>query len=515
MFRQTPRVARFFKVALTASALTAGGLVLSVGTAMPSHANPLYAAVVVDAKTGKTLFDRYADEYRYPASITKVMTLYMLFEAMEQGRVKGSDRIVMSSHAASMPPSKFYIKPGNSISVNDAIKALVTKSANDVAAAIGEHLGGTESQFAEMMTRKARQLGMSRTTFRNASGLPNSGQKTTARDLATLGIAIRAHFPREFAVFKTRTFRYGKNSYSNHNRLLGSVACVDGIKTGYIRASGFNLLASCTSGSRQIVAVVMGGRSGKTRNAHMAELIRGYASKATSRGGRMIVAKPAGTRFVALAPAVPIIPPTPRNRPHRPTLVAAAPLVASAAPTRLGSIGGRTSATASAPRDPRPAARGSIYGESARLAAAAMPGDLPISSATKGNLPSEAVARMIARSETARERIAAPAPQMAAYAQPVSQPAVPGNLLADSSDVSGWVVQIAAVEDRDEALSMLDGARRRVSAVSHAKPFTMPIVKGGGTLWRARLAGFNGKDHAWQACEALTHAGIACYATTN
>ena len=402
MFRQTPRVSRFFKAALTASAITAGGLVLSVGTATPSHANPLYAAVVVDAKTGKTLFDRYADDYRYPASITKVMTLYMLFEAMEQGRVKGSDRIVMSSHAASMPPSKFYIKPGNSISVNDAIKALVTKSANDVAAAIGEHLGGTESQFAEMMTRKARQLGMSRTTFRNASGLPNSGQKTTARDLATLGIAIRAHFPREFAVFKTRSFRYGKNSYSNHNRLLGSVACVDGIKTGYIRASGFNLLASCTSGSRQIVAVVMGGRSGKTRNAHMAELIRGYAGKATSRGGRMIVAKPAGTRFVALAPAVAIIPPTPRSRPHRPTLVAAAPLVASAAPTRLGGIGGRTSATASAPRDLQPAARGSIYGESARLAAAAMPGDLPISSATKGNLPSEAVARMIARSQTAR-----------------------------------------------------------------------------------------------------------------
>ena len=486
---------------------------MTVGSSTLAQANPLYSSIVVDAKTGKTLFDRYADDYRYPASITKVMTLYMLFEAMEQGRVKGSDRIVMSSHAASMPPSKLYIKPGNSISVNDAVMALVTKSANDVAAAVGEHLGGTESQFAEMMTRKARQLGMTRTTFRNASGLPDSGQKTTARDLATLGIAIRAHFPREFSVFKTRSFRYGKNSYSNHNRLLGSVACVDGIKTGYIRASGFNLLASCTSGSRQIVAVVMGGRSGKTRNAHMAELIRGYAGKATSRGGQMIVAKPAGTRFAALAPAVSIAPPTPRNRPFTPTLVAAAPIAASTAPTRLGGIPSRTLAARDLP--PAPIAGGSIYGESARIAAAAMPGDLPISSATKGNLPSEAVARMIARNQLTRERVATPAPQMAAYAQPVSQPAVPGNLLADGSDISGWVVQIAAVEDRNEALSMLDGARSRVSAVSHAKPFTMPVVKGGGTLWRARLAGFNGKDHAWQACEALTRAGIACYATTN
>ena len=513
MYRQIPSVSRIFKIALTA-----GTIAFVSSLPAPAQANPLYAAIVVDANTGETIFSRYADEHRYPASVTKVMTLYLLFEAMEQGRVKPNDRIVMSRHAASMPPSKFYIKPGNSIAVEDAIKALVTKSANDVAAAIGEHLGGTESRFAEMMTQKARQLGMTRTTFRNASGLPNSGQKTTARDLATLGIAIQEHFPERFKVFKTRSFRYGKNTYGNHNKLLGSVACVDGIKTGYIRASGFNLLASCTSGNKRVVAVVMGRRSGKTRDAHMAELIRGYAKKGSSRRRQMIVARPSGTQFATLAP---VIPPAPRQRPFPPTILAAASApaiqVASAAPVALGGIPQRMfTAAPAAPKQDLPVADGSIYGETARIAAAAMPNDLPISAARKGNLPSGAVARMIAQSQIRQPDVATrPAPQMAAYAQPVSQPAVPGNVLADGSEITGWVVQIAAVEDRTEALGMLRDAQTRVSAVSHAEPFTMPIVKGGGTLWRARLAGFNGKGHAWKACEALTEAGIACYATTN
>ncbi|MEM7567149.1 MAG: serine hydrolase [Pseudomonadota bacterium] len=507
MYRHTPRVSRFFKAALTAGVIA---FAVSLTAPATATANPLYAAIVVDAKTGKTLFSRHADKARFPASITKVMTLYMLFEAIEQGRVKMSDRVVMSRHAASMPPSKLYIKAGRSISVQDAIKALVTKSANDVAAAVGEHLGGTESEFAAMMTTKARQLGMTRTTFRNASGLPNSGQKTTARDLARLGMAIREHFPKQFEVFKTRSFRYGKSTYTNHNRLLGSVSCVDGIKTGYIRASGFNLLASCTSGKRRIVAVVMGGRSGKTRNAHMAELIKGYVGKATRRRGQLQVRKPGATRFAALAPA---IPPAPRSRPFAPVVVAsAAPVVVPSAPVQasVGAIPQRGMQPNRMAKGALP--QGSIYGETARIASAAMPADLPVATGGKGGLPSAAVARMIERAQAERP---APVQQVAAYVQPVAQPAAVQPSFEDGSNISGWVVQIAAVDDRARAVSMLANAQSQVAAVAHAQPFTMPIVKGGGTLWRARLAGFNGKDHAWKACEALTLQGIACYATTN
>ncbi len=499
MYRHTPRVSRFFK-----AALAAGTIAFAASLAAPAQANPLYASIVIDAKTGKTLYSRHADEPRYPASITKVMTLYMLFEAIEQGRVKMNDRVVMSRHAASMPPSKLYIKVGSSISVSDAIKALVTKSANDVAAAVGEHLGGTESEFAAMMTAKAHQLGMTRTTFRNASGLPNSGQKTTARDLARLGIAIREHFPRQFEIFKTRSFRYGKNTYSNHNRLLGSVACVDGIKTGYIRASGFNLLASCTAGERRIVAVVMGGRSGNTRNAHMAELIKGYVGEATRRRGELQVRKPGPTRFASLAP---VLPPAPRSRPFAPVVIAAA---SAPAPASVGAIPQRSFEPNAAAKGALP--QGSIYGETARIAAAAMPSDLAVASNGKGGLPSGAVARMIERAQANRP---APVQQVAAYVQPVAQSTVGAPSFDDGAGITGWVVQIAAVDDRARALSMLANAQAQVAAVSHAQPFTMPIVKGGGTLYRARLAGFNGKDHAWKACEALTLNGIACYATTN
>jgi len=267
-----------------------------------AFANAKYAGIVIDAKTGKTLYSSRADSLRYPASLTKMMTMYMMFEALESGKLKKNTRIRMSRFAASKPPSKLGIKPGRSIAAEHAILALATKSANDVAAAVAEHLGGSEANFGKLMTRKARQLGMSRTTFKNASGLTAKGQLTTARDMARLGIALREHYPQYYHYFSRRSFKYGKSNYRNHNRLLGSVRGVDGIKTGYTRASGFNLVSSVEDNRRSIVAVVMGGKTGKSRNAQMRKLISRYLSKASKRKKRKLLAK-AKTRSVFVASA--------------------------------------------------------------------------------------------------------------------------------------------------------------------------------------------------------------------
>lgn len=244
-----------------------------------------YAAIVVDANNGNTLFQSSATAPRYPASLTKMMTLYMLFEAMEQGRVSNSTLIPVSAYAAARPPSKLGFRAGETISVQSAIQALCTKSANDVAAAVAEYLGGTEDQFAAQMTARARQLGMSGTVFRNASGLPDDVQRTTARDMALLGIALRNRFPNQYANFSAREFAFRGKLVKGHNDMLGRVRGVDGIKTGYIRASGYNIVTSVQADGRGLVVVVMGGQSARARNAHVEELIARYLPAASRRGG--------------------------------------------------------------------------------------------------------------------------------------------------------------------------------------------------------------------------------------
>ena len=233
------------------------GIAMALGTA-PASANSKYAGIVIDAKTGKTLYAHDADAQRYPASLTKMMTLYLVFEALERGKIRLDTRVKFSANAAKEPPTKLGVGTGKSITVEQVIYALVTKSANDASTAIAEHLGGSEAKFAKMMTAKARSLGMSKTTFRNAHGLPNSGQVTTARDMAKLGIALREHYPRQYKYFSARSFKFGDTTMGNHNRLLGTVRGVDGIKTGYTRASGFNLVSSVVDRDRSIVAVVPG-----------------------------------------------------------------------------------------------------------------------------------------------------------------------------------------------------------------------------------------------------------------
>jgi D-alanyl-D-alanine carboxypeptidase len=243
---------------------------------------PPYAALVVDVNSGRTLHATHADALRHPASITKVMTLYMLFEQIERGRFRLDSELPVSRFAAGQKPSKLGLTPGSTISVEDAIKALVTKSANDVAVVVAEAIGGSEERFGQMMTAKARSIGMSRSVFRNASGLPNPAQVTTARDLATLGRAVHDRFPRFYHYFGTRSFEFDGYAYRNHNRLLGRVEGVDGIKTGFTRASGFNLLTSARADGRHLITVVLGGRSGRARDAQVAALVEAHLPRAVA-----------------------------------------------------------------------------------------------------------------------------------------------------------------------------------------------------------------------------------------
>ena len=243
-----------------------------VGVSAPAQAAK-YAAIVIEEDSGRVLFARNADSMRYPASLTKIMTLYLLFEDIAAGHLTLKSRIPVSKVAAGRSPSKLYLKPGQTISAEQAIYALVTKSANDVATAVAERLGGSERAFAKRMTRKARALGMSRTTFRNASGLPHSKQRSTARDMARLAIAMRRDFPRYFKYFSTKSFNWNGRKFGNHNKLLSKFTGTDGIKTGYINASGFNLVATVTRNNVRLIGVVFGGKTSRSRDAHMMDIL--------------------------------------------------------------------------------------------------------------------------------------------------------------------------------------------------------------------------------------------------
>ncbi|MER8881968.1 D-alanyl-D-alanine carboxypeptidase family protein [Mesorhizobium sp. M0816] len=233
-----------------------------------------YAAMVIDAGTGNTLFEVNSTAPRYPASLTKMMTLYLLFEALDQGRISKETQIPVSDNAARQPPTKLRFRRGETIDVDSAIRAVVVKSANDVAVAVAEYLGGSEEAFAGMMTAKARQIGMSSTVFRNASGLPDGDQHTSARDMAVLGMALHARFPQHFHYFSESDFMFRGRLVRGHNDMLGRVRGVDGIKTGYIRASGFNIVTSYNADGHRLIIVVMGADSARQRNDHVEALIQ-------------------------------------------------------------------------------------------------------------------------------------------------------------------------------------------------------------------------------------------------
>ncbi|MHB9435957.1 SPOR domain-containing protein [Mesorhizobium sp. P15089B] len=439
------------------------------------------SAIVVDAKTGKVLYSSDANGRRYPASLTKMMTLYLTFEAMAKGRISRNTPVPFSAKAAAEPPTKLGVKAGGAVSVETAILSMVTKSANDSATALGELLGGSESNFARMMTAKARALGMDGTVFRNANGLPDPGQFTTAHDMAMLGIALREHFPQYYGYFSQRSFLYGRQRINGHNRLLGRIKGVDGIKTGYTRASGFNLVSSVSDGNRRLVAVVMGGTSGRSRDNQMAGLINAYMPRASTRGGGALVAKAGGDNPVKALAKV-FLPkhdaPTPDGKP----IVEDDPVASN--------------------DDPTSADEQSAEGQSAdEQTVAAVEEPAPVVKTRKV----KTVIVTAPKVETAQI--------VAAYAEPtpVSPQAV--DPVNTASVPAGWAVQVASSPKQSEAQAFLDKtAKLAPKVLGAASGFTVAFEKDGETYYRARFGGFRSKDAAWNACNALRKKKIACYA---
>lgn len=278
--------------------LPADAATKKAAAAKPAQETPTrYAAIIIDDSSGRVLHQVNADDKRYPASLTKMMTIYMAFEAIEKKRLSFDSPLKFSMHAVNQAPSRIGLQLNDIITVRQAILALVTKSANDAATALGETIGGTEQNFAVMMTKRAQALGMSNTVFRNANGLPDPQQYTTARDLATLARSLRRDFPQHYHYFATPEFTYKGVTIANHNRVLNQLDGADGLKTGYIRASGFNLATSASRGNRRIVGVVLGGESGSWRDARMVQLMEQAFDNTITQPAPSLVAsaKPAPT----------------------------------------------------------------------------------------------------------------------------------------------------------------------------------------------------------------------------
>ena len=518
--------------------------------------NPAFASIIVDANSGATLTATNADGLRFPASLTKIMTLYLLFERLDAGKISLNTEMPVSSHAASQAPTKLGLRPGQTIRVEDAIKGLVTRSANDAAVVIAEFIGGDEDDFAKMMTRKARALGMTRTVYRNASGLPNDDQVTTARDQATLGRAIQERFPRYYRYFATASFNYRGRNIRNHNHLLGKVEGVDGIKTGYTRASGFNLVTNLRRGNRHLVGVVMGGRSGGSRDAIMRNLLAANLEKASGRRTvAAIVERSPSEANAAVAEE------DARTRPAAPVQVQGA--IQVAADTNNAPPPARaTAAAAPVPtpverpvQDPAPLTNGVIQNK----ALAAIPGStepmkpvrvktlqvragaVRVASAGPTSLaPQAAEANDVSGSVSPRElpvqppnhgtgqgilgvlpasSVAAPPPRHAAVE--TSHPAPQtvqnqGAIKTVATAHSGWIVQVGALESESQARERLEAARERARGMlGKADPFTEPVVtRGDKKLYRARFAGLE-RDQAEAVCKQLKRSDMSCITIRN
>ena len=480
------------------------------------------AAIVVNGNSGRTLYTRGENELRFPASITKVMTLYLLFEQIEQGRLRLDSDIRVSANAAAQKPTKLGLHPGETISVNDAIKAVVTRSANDIAVAIAETIGGDEASFAGLMTLKAHALGMSSTHFANASGLPNGAQLTTARDLAILGRAIEERFPRYYRFFSTRAFSYRGATILNHNHLLDRVEGMDGIKTGYTRASGFNLLTSVKRDGHYIVAVVLGGQSARTRDKIMADLIEDeIANGATVRTASSIADANAGKRGAeAVASPDPVLRGTEcpekidslalarRSWPN-PVLdpIQVASLNADVAPekSRPAFVSGAPKPGTSAPR----AARGENVWKQASL-----DGSTDRGRPGHGGELATATPSALRTSATAA-RSHGPDQIAAAIKEPPQDSGVKGPGVRRVSAQSGWMIQIGATPDMSTATELLARAKLEGrNTLTTAQAFTEKVQKGSETLYRARFAGLEA-DGAKRACKTLIRSGISCFAMKN
>jgi D-alanyl-D-alanine carboxypeptidase len=438
-------------------------IALALPSTLPAQAAPRFSALAVDARTGTILFSEDAGGLRHPASLTKMMTLYLLFQELKAGRVKLSTPLRVSRRAAAMAPTKLGLKPGTTITVEEAIKALVVKSANDAAATIAENLGGgSEAVFATRMTRVAHDLGMSRTTFRNASGLPNPGQVTTAKDMATLGLRLMRDYPQYYPYFRLTSFNFRGRTIRTHNRLVGNFKGTDGIKTGYIAASGFNLVTSTLRDGRRVVGVVMGAKSAGRRNAYMVAMLQRALGKAKSGSS---IAALAGSAKGAMNPLDNAKLAATENNENG----AVAPLIANAGQD------------AQEPKD-------------------------------TGTLA--AVAEAAANGNDAPKVIAAELDQEAAIEGPV---VVGPNGGEDEDDPlmalnlgKTYSVQISAFNNKDAAVAAIGKVKATASAeLKGKKAYTIAVKTGGKVEYRVVIAGLTAQS-ARQSCAKVSKIGKTC-----
>ena len=415
---------------LLAAIMTATLVVAAPLTAMAGS-----ASLILDARTGKVLSAENADVLNHPASLTKMMTIYMAFEAINRGKLSWNTPLVMSKYAASRPPTKLGVRAGDSITVRDAILGMITKSANDAAAAMAEKLGGSESNFARMMTQKARQLGMNRTAFYNASGLPDGRQVTTARDMSTLAVALMRNYPSEYRLFSTASFNFRGRTIRGHNNLMYRYQGMDGIKTGYTNASGFNLVSAVKDGNRRVVGVVLGGRTARSRDAKMAGLLDKYLGRA-STGGKLVASINARQQVEVASAADDSDMPIPETAPRTNEL----------SPKALGYLS-----------DAAPMERPSALGE--------------ITNASK-----------------------------------------PAAKSAGAPSASGdWQIQISAASSDDAARALLAQAKAEGgAALKAASPYTEAVGNGANKVYRARFIGFQSREAATSACDALRQRSYDC-----
>ena len=429
-----------------------------------AQANPKYASIVIDADSATVLHQRYANKKLHPASLTKVMTLMMLFDALERGDARLSDKIKISRNAANAVPSKLGLGVGSRIRVEDAILALTTKSANDIAIAVAEHLAGSEKRFAQRMTARAHALGMRSTIFKNASGLHDRRQVSTANDMAKMARAMIFNYPEYYHYFSRTSFTYKGNTYRNHNRLLGKYKGVDGLKTGYIGAAGFNLIASAKRNDRRIIAVVFGGRTSKTRNSHMVSLLDTGFQKVKRLKLRIAKA------------------PLPAHKP-----------------------GAATPITVAANDTPERSTFEELMGE----------GDIDHETHNRLETGLLAIAAHKGEPQTKRLAMLAPAGSNTAYYKTSSlnkrsaftapykvqeEPRTQGTTAA----AGDWSIQVGAYKSRATTDKAIHYALQKLpDTLSKKSPIIAPLQTGNGWIYRGRIQGFTAKD-ARKACSYLS-----------
>jgi D-alanyl-D-alanine carboxypeptidase len=539
--------------------------------------SPPTASIIVDGNTGQVLEASNPDAPRHPASLTKIMTLYLLFERLDAGKITLDTPLKVSQHAADQDPTKLDLKPGSTIPVEEAIKGVVTRSANDAAVTIAENVGGSEEDFARQMTQKAHALGMSRTTYVNASGLPNDDQITTARDQALLGRAIQERFPKYYKYFSLPAFVYRGVTIRNHDHLLGSVEGVDGIKTGFTTASGFNLVTSVHRDDRYLLGVVLGGRSASERDAHMRELVSEHFKEASLQRTAPMIAEQSApheeprheSQQVAFAKApmsahsAPV--PAPAAAPIRAAAQAAGtahpagaddplqPLLVKTVTYRIAPALGAPLGTmptmvpvpqpAPAPMAPAPMALGPMAPAPAPMALS-QPVVLPQPTApaptrsAAQEMPRVLVASAVpapAYSPVAPEPVQTEAVSELDPVDPTAQPeraeAEPARPVASKPQFGkaelakaespqfrargGWLIQIGAFDGQDEAKQHLSDAQSKVhDKLAAADPFTERVQKGDKAFYRARFAGFD-KVTAEAACKQLKRNDFECMTVRN